>query len=246
MKLWGSSDIGVVRQENQDTYMLHELEDGALLVVCDGMGGAKGGSTASSTASHAFAEAVEQGYQKNMKPSEMADLVALAATKANAAVYQAARQDPSLSGMGTTVTLLWEDGKRVLVGHVGDSRAYRLRGGELKQITQDHSIVAELLRNNVITAEMARNHPYRNVITRAVGVDPVVTPDVIDEDKQPDDVWLVCSDGLYNMVSDDVIRDTGSETDEQAADSLLSLALENGGSDNITFVICRVTEVDGQ
>lgn len=136
----------------------------------------------------------------------------------------------------------------MLVGHVGDSRAYRLRGGELKQITQDHSIVAELLRNNVITAEMARNHPYRNVITRAVGVDPVVTPDVIDEDKQPDDVWLVCSDGLYNMVSDDVIRDTlaSSETDEQAADSLLSLALENGGSDNITFVICRVTEVDGQ
>ena len=90
-------------------------------------------------------------------------------------------------------------GGGVLVGHVGDSRAYRLRGGELKQITQDHSIVAELLRNNVITAEMARNHPYRNVITRAVGVDPVVTPDVIDEDKQPDDVWLVCSDGLYNI-----------------------------------------------
>ena len=139
-------------------------------------------------------------------------------------------------------------GGGVLVGHVGDSRAYRLRGGELEQITQDHSIVAELLRNNVITAEMARNHPYRNVITRAVGVDPVVTPDVIDEDKQPDDVWLVCSDGLYNMVSDDVIRDTlaGSETDEQAADRLLSLALENGGTDNITFVICRVTEVDGQ
>ena len=136
----------------------------------------------------------------------------------------------------------------MLVGHVGDSRAYRLRGGELEQITQDHSIVAELLRNNVITAEMARNHPYRNVITRAVGVDPAVIPDVIDEDKQPGDVWLVCSDGLYNMVSDDVIRDTlmQSETDDQAADCLLSLALENGGADNITFVICRVTEVDGQ
>ena len=158
--------------------------------------------------------------------------------------------DPRIGTLkkGTTVTVLWEDGKRVLVGHVGDSRAYRLRGGELEQITQDHSIVAELLRNNVITAEMARNHPYRNVITRAVGVDPAVIPDVIDEDKQPGDVWLVCSDGLYNMVSDDVIRDTlmQSETDDQAADCLLSLALENGGADNITFVICRVTEVDGQ
>ena len=150
--------------------------------------------------------------------------------------------------MGTTVTLLWEDGERVLLAHVGDSRAYRLRDGVLTQITQDHSIVAELLRNNVITEEMARNHPYRNVITRAVGVDPVVTADVLLETKRQDDVWLICSDGLYNMVSDGQLESVllESESDEAAADRLLALALEAGGTDNISFILCRVTEVAAQ
>ena len=237
MRVCQRTHQGRVRSSNQDCLLV----DGRVYGVADGMGGHQGGETASRVAVQVLKNAL-----RGKLPDRRAIVVGMEA--ANRRLYVMARHDSSLSGMGTTVTLLWEDGKRVLVGHVGDSRAYRLRGGELKQITQDHSIVAELLRNNVITAEMARNHPYRNVITRAVGVDPVVTPDVIDEDKQPDDVWLVCSDGLYNMVSDDVIRDTlaGSETDEQAADSLLSLALENGGSDNITFVICRVTEVDGQ
>ena len=237
MRVCQRTHQGRVRSSNQDCLLV----DGRVYGVADGMGGHQGGETASRVAVQVLKNAL-----RGKLPDRRALEVGMEA--ANRRVYDMARHDSSLSGMGTTVTLLWEDGKRVLVGHVGDSRAYRLRGGELKQITQDHSIVAELLRNNVITAEMARNHPYRNVITRAVGVDPVVTPDVIDEDKQPDDVWLVCSDGLYNMVSDDVIRDTlaGSETDEQAADSLLSLALENGGSDNITFGICRVTEVDGQ
>ena len=237
MRVCHRTHQGLVRASNQDSL----LAEGRLYGVADGMGGHKGGETASRVAVQVVKNALSR-----KKPEE--DALRMGLEAANRRVYGMAGSDENLTGMGTTMTLLWEGERRILLGHVGDSRAYRLRGGELKQITQDHSIVAELLRNNVITAEMARNHPYRNVITRAVGVDPVVTPDVIDEDKQPDDVWLVCSDGLYNMVSDDVIRDTlaGSETDEQAADSLLSLALENGGSDNITFVICRVTEVDGQ
>ena len=169
MKLWGSSDIGVVRQENQDTYMLHELEDGALLVVCDGMGGAKGGSTASSTASHAFAEAVEQGYQKNMKPSEMADLVALAATKANAAVYQAARQDPSLSGMGTTLVCLLAQGMDAIVGNIGDSRAYLIDEEGMRQVTHDHSLVAEMVRRGELSSREASRHPNKNVINPRPG-----------------------------------------------------------------------------
>ena len=241
MRVYACSDVGKVRPINEDSYYLPQPGE-RFCAVADGMGGHNAGEIASALAISTFSEFMRGARRLGSAAIHEAVL------RANQAVYLESMRDDRKSGMGTTFTGLCSDKKALYIAHVGDSRAYRLRGGELKQITQDHSIVAELLRNNVITAEMARNHPYRNVITRAVGVDPVVTPDVIDEDKQPDDVWLVCSDGLYNMVSDDVIRDTlaGSETDEQAADSLLSLALENGGSDNITFVICRVTEVDGQ
>ena len=130
---------------------------------------------------------------------------------------------------------------------VGDSRAYRLRDGKLSQITQDHSVVGELLRNQVITPEMAKKHPYRNIITRAVGIDPVVEVDVLSEDKQLDDLWLVCSDGLYNMVDDkDIEEILNTLNEEKAADRLLELALEHGGTDNITFVLGRVMEVQGE
>ena len=133
----------------------------------------------------------------------------------------------TIMGMGTTMTLLWEGERRILIGHVGDSRAYRLRDGKLSQITQDHSVVGELLRNQVITPEMAKKHPYRNIITRAVGIDPVVEVDVLSEDKQLDDLWLVCSDGLYNMVDDkDIEEILNTLNEEKAADRLLELALE--------------------
>ena len=121
-----------------------------------------------------------------------------------------------------------------------------MRKGEWKQVTEDHSVVAELLRSGVITAEAARTHPYRNVITRAVGVDPTVEADLLTHDLQPGDLWMICSDGLYNMVPDDVLKQVleNAESDETAADELLQLALEGGGTDNITFVLCREPEVD--
>lgn len=166
---------------------------------------------------------------------------------ANRRVYGMAGSDENLTGMGTTMTLLWEGERRILIGHVGDSRAYRLRDGKLSQITQDHSVVGELLRNQVITPEMAKKHPYRNIITRAVGIDPVVEVDVLSEDKQLDDLWLVCSDGLYNMVDDQDIEEIlNTLNEEKAADRLLELALEHGGTDNITFVLGRVMEVQGE
>lgn len=237
MRVCQRTHQGRVRSSNQDCLLVDDRVYG----VADGMGGHQGGETASRVAVQVLKNAL-RGKLPDRRVLEMG------MEAANRRIFEMARHDSALNGMGTTVTLLWEDGERILVGHVGDSRAYRLRAGELRQMTQDHSIVAELLRNNVITAEMARSHPYRNVITRAVGVDPAVTPDVTCEDKRAGDVWLVCSDGLYNMVPDDVLKKTleESENDERAADRLLELALEAGGTDNITFVICRVTEVDGQ
>ena len=147
--------------------------------------------------------------------------------------------------MGTTLTLIWESAAELLIAHVGDSRAYLYRGGCLECRTQDHSIVGELLRNKAITPEMAKTHPYRSVITRALGTDPIVQPDVFRVEKQTGDVWLLCSDGLYNMVEDAEIASTlEAQQDEPAADRLLTLALEHGGSDNVSLVLGRVTEVN--
>lgn len=234
MRVCQRTDQGLVRASNQDSLLVDERIYG----VADGMGGHNGGETASRVAVQVL---------KNALSRKLPDSRALEAgiEAANRRIYEMSRHESSLSGMGTTVTLLWEGDESVLVAHVGDSRAYRLRDGELQQMTDDHSIVAELLRNKVITAEMARTHPYRNVITRAVGVDPSVLADILTFDKKPGDLWLVCSDGLYNMVPDETIADflKSSETDEAAAGRLLDEALKNGGTDNISFLLCRVAEV---
>lgn len=236
MRVWQKTHQGLVRASNQDSLLVGEHVYG----VADGMGGHKGGETASRVAVQVLKNALH-----GKKPEEHALRVGIEA--ANRRVFDMARHDGNLSGMGTTVTLLWEDAGQVLIGHVGDSRAYRLRQHRLEQITEDHSIVAELMRNNVITPEMAKNHPYKNVITRAVGIDPAVVPDVFCSDKRAGDLWLVCSDGLYNMVGDEAIAEALDVlSQEAAADRLLELALDHGGTDNISFVICRVTEVAAQ
>lgn len=224
---------GLVRASNQDSLIIGER----LYGVADGMGGHKGGETASRVAAQVLKNALS-----GKKPD--ADALGAGIKAANRRVFEMSKHDQNLSGMGTTLTVLWEDDKKVTLAHVGDSRAYLYRDGELKQITLDHSVVAELLRNKVITAEMARNHPYRNVITRAVGIDPLVEPDILSEDKREGDIWLVCSDGLYNMVADERIAEAlKAEDAEEACDALLKLALDGGGTDNISFVICRVAEV---
>lgn len=233
MRVCQRTHQGLVRASNQDCLLVERR----LYGVADGMGGHKGGETASRVAVQVLKNALSA-----RQPEEEALKVGVEA--ANRRVYTMAASDEELSGMGTTLTVLWEGDRQILIGHVGDSRAYRLREGELTQMTQDHSIVAELLRNKVITAEMAKTHPYKNVITRAVGIDPAVEVDVLHADKQLDDLWLVCSDGLYNMVDDETLLQVLTQLEEEkAADRLLELALEHGGKDNISFVLCRVMEV---
>lgn len=229
MRVCQRTDKGKVRANNQDSLLVAEK----LYGVADGMGGHKGGETASRVAAEAVVSVLESKLPAEETLREAVDT-------ANRRVYDMAAEDPNLQGMGTTLTFLWEGEGQVLIGHVGDSRAYRFRDGQLTQMTLDHSMVAELVRSNVITPEMAKTHPYRNIITRAVGIDPEVETDVIIADLKPGDRWLMCSDGLYNMVEDEEISRILSEMeDEEAADRLMELALENGGTDNITLVLCR-------
>ena len=233
MRICHRTHQGLVRANNQDNW----LAEPTLYGVADGMGGHRGGETASRVALQVFRNAIGQ-----RKPD--ADLIRIAVEAANRRIYDMSAHDETLSGMGTTMSMIWQDNTRLLIAHVGDSRIYCLREGKLRQITNDHSFVAELVRNNIITPEMAKTHPQRNIITRAVGVDPFVQVDVMEEELLPGDVWLICSDGLHGMVEDAEIESILAEMEpEEAAERLISRALENGGHDNVTFVLLSNTEV---
>ena len=234
------TDTGRSRAVNQDSLL---VVDGRLYAVADGMGGHRGGEVASALALESLAGTLAE-------PSTRA-LVA-SVTTANAAVYTRSAQDPELRGMGTTLIALalivGDDGQeRLAMANVGDSRAYRYRGGALEQITEDHSLVESLVRQGRITAEEAANHPQRNIITRALGVDPQVEVDSWELPAVAGDRFLLCSDGLFNEVEPDVIAAILGRIDDPdtAAAELVRLANEGGGRDNITCVIVDVLDGPG-
>ena len=223
------TDIGKMRKTNQDA--LIESTELRLYGVADGMGGHNGGETASAGARDGLLELLE-----GKEPEQGALRTAIGAV--NRRLFLQQKGDEQLSGMGTTLTVLWLSDKCVYIGHVGDSRAYRLRDGELKQMTDDHSVVAELLRSGMLTPEQAATHPMRNVITRAVGTEDGIEIDLMCEERRAGDVWLVCSDGLYGMVGDEKIAEIlKAYKPKKAADLLIAAALEGGGRDNISLVI---------
>ncbi len=224
---------GWVRPNNQDTLLM----SGRLYGVADGMGGHNGGEVASTGAAAVIGDMLA-GLEPNEKRLETG------IQAANRRLYQQQAEDAALAGMGTTVTVLWEGDDTVYIGHVGDSRAYLLRDGVFTQVTQDHSVVAEMMRQGILTKDKAKKHPYRNVITRAVGTAAGIEVDVICRDKRPGDIWLICSDGLYGMVEEQDIEYTLKTLPlEEAAEHLLKLALDNGGRDNISLVLLMVAEV---
>ena len=233
MNVYTKTHQGLVRANNQDSVLATSNAYG----IADGMGGHKGGETAS----RITVQIVKNALQGKI-PEEHALKTAVEA--ANRRVFDMGSREEELSGMGTTLTLLWESSDEILIAHVGDSRAYLFRDGKLSQETEDHSMVAELIKNKVITQEDVKEHPYRNVITRAVGIDPMVMPDILIQKKQPGDIWLICSDGLHNMVSDNEMVEVLTHLKgEAAAEKLLELAIEHGGTDNISFVLGEVAEV---
>ena len=234
MKIASRTDIGRVRESNQDALLIVEGTYG-LFGVADGMGGHNAGDVASRMAVLLLGRVLE-----GAKPDEA--LLRAGVEEVNALIYEEQKKDAALRGMGTTLTVLWEDENRLLLGHVGDSRAYRLRKGVLTQISMDHSLVGEMLRGGLITEEQARTHPYRNVITRAVGTADTIEVDVTELEKQRGDLYLLCSDGLSEYVTPDRMRDILMQMpSEDAADEMLRLALEGGGQDNITVLIAEVT-----
>jgi PPM family protein phosphatase len=228
----GRTDAGRVRRRNEDAFVL----DPPLFAVADGMGGAQAGEVASRLAAAAFREYHDAD---RLEPAERVEAII---KEANRRIYERARTDSEASGMGTTVTAAILTNGHVSIGHVGDSRAYRVRGGELERLTEDHSLVADLMRSGRLTPEEADAHPQRSVITRALGTDADVDVDMVSVDVEPGDLFLLCSDGLTTMVPEDdilrIVRDAGTLDD--VARTLVRAANSGGGEDNITVVLFQV------
>ena len=228
----GRTHPGKVRRRNEDSYVL----DPPLFAVADGMGGAQAGEVASRLTAAAFREFHEAD---RLPPDERLHAII---QEANRRIYDRAHADSDFSGMGTTVTAALLTGGRVTIGHVGDSRAYRIRNGELEQLTDDHSLVGDLMRSGRLTPEEADAHPQRSVITRALGTDREVDVDTLAIEAEPGDLFLLCSDGLTTMVADDDILGilAAAPTLDDAARALVRAANTEGGEDNVTVVLFRV------
>ena len=236
----GATDVGQVRMANQDAF--GEFRDDAkrrhMLLVADGMGGHRGGEVASSMT----VDIVRDYFADQGGPP--GEFIHAALQLANGRVFDRAASDGQLAGMGTTaVAMLFDTTSEAWVAHVGDSRCYRLRDGVMLQLTDDHSVVGELVRRGQLTAEEARVHPQSNEILRAIGTQPDVVVDVQSVDVRPGDRYLLCSDGLSGMVTDDEIAEVlGSQGPEEAVRTLIDKANEAGGTDNITVQIGLVGE----
>lgn len=239
MEVFSKTDIGLVRKENQDSSAFSVISSGCVwAVVCDGMGGAAGGKTASSTAVEYIAEHLNSAYTESMNNDEVGEMLINAVEGANRLIYEKSLADLSLAGMGTTCDLVFIRSSSVFVVHVGDSRTYSIRGGKILQLTEDHSVVQELVRRGELTEKQAMNHPNKNVITRAMGVAADVRIDYIEAEFSYGDVILICTDGLSNFVSEaDMVKTVHENRGVMMIDTLVEIAKSNGGSDNITVTV---------
>lgn len=241
MNLWGISDAGAVRKQNQDAFYLTSCQERfPFALVCDGMGGAKAGNVASKLAVDSFVETVSHGLEAE-KP-DLDSLLIRAVSSANELVRYQAEVDTHCRGMGTTLVAALVDEHQVHLVNVGDSRAYLLSVQGIRQLTRDHSVVEDLVERGEITHEEARLHPQKNLITRALGAEPSVRADLYHLERREGELILLCSDGLSNVVTDqellfEVIH--GGDT-ESACGRLLQLALSRGAPDNVTAVLIQL------
>ena len=238
---YGLTDRGKIRKENQDTlrYLLPDDGDSAILVVCDGMGGAQAGELASTLAAEEFFGCVVDALGKG--GAELAELVREGAELANHTVYSRSLKEPGTKGMGTTLVAAIIRGDECVIVNVGDSRAYLIGNGSIMRVTRDHSLVEELVARGELTREAARTHPRKNVITRALGVDQKVKSDIFEAALHEGDILLLCTDGLSNVVLDEEILKTASSSRsmESLCRKLMKIALRRGAPDNVTVLAAK-------
>lgn len=245
MKIFGKTDIGLVRETNQDAFCFGSFDDkNCWAVVCDGMGGVSGGQVASSICIEKVSEAIKRGYRKKMSISSAKNLLTSAINAANSAVFKEAQENFELKGMGTTIVAVIVLDNIAVIAHIGDSRAY-LINKEIKPVTKDHSFVQLLIDTGKITEEEAKVHPDRNVITRAVGIEHVVDVEFDIIDINSNDTILLCSDGLNGYVEDEVIFKTVKKYGDSSTEKLVETANNAGGRDNVT-VVMLVEDVQGE
>ena len=243
MQIWGLTDPGNIRSQNQDAYNIVEFgHDRALMIVCDGMGGAKSGNVASSMAAEAFVAEVRRSQRLALSVERVKQILLGALELANKAVYEHAKLGDEYSGMGTTLVAAFLLKNTAVVINVGDSRAYHFSAQGVHQVTRDHSIVELMVQRGELTPEQAKTYPGKNLITRAVGTEPEVEGDLYVQELHKDDCLLLCSDALSNEMDDqeilfEVVHGMKKST---CCERLLSIAKNRGAPDNVTVVLVAV------
>ncbi len=244
MEIGVRSDVGKVREINEDAVFLSDAYPNGLriAIVADGMGGHLAGEVASQTAIDTIMEQLHHKLSENNSIESLENALKLGIMESNSKIFQQSKEDIQYRGMGTTVVTAIIDSDWIILGHIGDSRAYLVNPTKIVQLTKDHSLVNELLRNGQITEEEAENHPQKNILTRALGTDEIVKIDHSVIHWEKDDTLILCSDGLTNRVNDQMILDYVNNDDfsaQEVADQLVNLANQAGGEDNISVIIIR-------
>ena len=237
--VFAKSDIGKVRELNQDYYYIsQESDEPKIYILADGMGGYKGGEIASRLATETVKQYILNNFSTTVKEKEeILKLIHNAVEYANMVVYEKAKENPELEGMGTTLEVCLIYNNKAYIGHIGDSRIYRIRKEVIRKLTKDHSYVQKLLEDKKITRDEAKTHPKKNMLTKALGCTPYVEPDLRARNFEKGDIFIICSDGLTNMVEEQRIYELARENVETAAEKLVLEANEAGGFDNITVII---------
>jgi len=249
LEIASCTDPGMVRSHNEDSIASDPVN--GLVVLADGMGGYNAGEVASGMATTVITTEIQQLLTK-VKPFQIDEetkapvagkMIREQVLKANTSIYQAAQSQPQYAGMGTTLVVCLFYDNKMTVGHLGDSRLYMLREGKFSQVTRDHSLLQEQIDSGIITAEQAKHAQHKNLVTKALGIDPSVEPEIHEYPTQPGDIYLLCSDGLCDMVEDEEIgatlRALGANL-KLAAQQLVQMANDNGGRDNVSVILVRV------
>ena len=249
LEIASCTDPGMVRSHNEDSIASDPVN--GLVVLADGMGGYNAGEVASGMATTVITTEMQQLLAKaqpfeidqETKGTIASRMIREQVLKANTSIYQAAQSQPQYAGMGTTLVVCLFYDNKITVGHLGDSRLYLMRNGKFSQVTRDHSLLQEQIDSGIITAEQAKHAQHKNLVTKALGIDPAVEPEIKEYDARAGDIYLLCSDGLCDMVEDDDIGMTlqaiGGNL-ELAAQQLVQMANDNGGKDNVSVILVRV------